>query len=154
MKSRQTSGFTLLEVMIAMLILGMGLLTLGMAQLSAMRTASQSESLSQAMYLAEQQFDLLYVGALTTPPAPGVTVDPGNPILAGLAPPAGVVADNAAYNRQWTVVPNSPQPRLSTVTIQVTPVAPEGGGGQSGQQAITLQGVVGPCTPPLTPICP
>ena len=77
MRGKKEQGFTLLEVMIAMLILGMGLLTLGLAQLSAMRTANKSQAMSQALYMAEQQLDAFYVN----PPAvAGNFNDPGNPI--------------------------------------------------------------------------
>ena len=136
MESKRESGFTLIEVMIAMLILGMGLLTLGLAQLSAMRSANTSESLSQAMYLAEQQLDAFYV---TAPAVGGLTIDPLNPI-----DPDPADDDFTTYNRQWNVVLNAPQPGLSTITVQVTPVALDGGGLQAGAQAVTLQGVVGP----------
>ena len=136
MRTREEKGFSLIEVMIAMLILGMGLLTLGLAQLSAMRSANKSESMSQAMYLAEQQLDAFYV---TAPAVAGLTIDPLNPI-----DPDPLDDDFTLYNRQWNVVQNSPQPGLSTVTVQVTPVSLEGGGQMASRRAVTLQGVVGP----------
>ena len=48
---REQAGFTLLEVLIAMVILGVGILSIGLAQISSVKVASKSRSLSQAMYL-------------------------------------------------------------------------------------------------------
>ncbi len=49
---KRAEGFTLLEVLISMAILGVGVLTIGVAQLSAIKMSSRSSHLSQAMYLA------------------------------------------------------------------------------------------------------
>ncbi len=50
-------GFTLIEVMVALTIMTIGVLSIGVAQLSALRISSMSSRLSQAMYLAEEQME-------------------------------------------------------------------------------------------------
>ena len=56
-ESRSESGFTLLETMIAMAILGVGLLSIAVAQLTAIKMSSKSKNLQQAMFLAREQMD-------------------------------------------------------------------------------------------------
>ena len=51
------AGFTLIEVMVAFAIMSIGVLSIGLAQLSALRLSSTSSRLSQAMYLAEEQME-------------------------------------------------------------------------------------------------
>ncbi len=128
------SGFTLIEVMIALAIMSIGVLSLGVAQLTALRMSSTSSRLSQAMYLAEEQMEIFRSmpwGATFT----ALVVDqpdPGNPIL----PVAG---DASAYNRSWTIQPNQPPHNLSEITITVTWVNATG----SRQNAV-LKGIKGP----------
>ena len=128
------SGFTLIEVMIALAIMSIGVLSLGVAQLTAMRMSSTSSHLSQAMYLAEEQMEIFRSmpwGATFT----ALVVDqpdPGNPIV----PVAG---DASAYNRSWTIQPNQPPHNLSEITITVTWVNATG----SRQNAV-LKGIKGP----------
>ena len=128
------SGFTLIEVMIALAIMSIGVLSLGVAQLTAMRMSSTSSRLSQAMYLAEEQMEIFRSmpwGATFT----ALVVDqpdPGNPIV----PVAG---DASAYNRSWTIQPNQPPHNMSEITITVTWVNATG----SRQNAV-LKGIKGP----------
>ena len=51
-------GFTLIEVMIALTIMSVGVLSIGLAQLSALKLSTLSGRLSQAMYLAEEQMEI------------------------------------------------------------------------------------------------
>ena len=77
------AGFTLIEVMVAFAIMSIGVLPIGLAQLSALRLSSTSSRLSQAMYLAEEQmetFRSMPWGAAFTLAAVDVD-DPGNPLL-------------------------------------------------------------------------
>lgn len=109
------AGFTLIEVMVAFAIMSIGVLSIGLAQLSALRLSSTSSRLSQAMYLAEEQmetFRSMPWGATFTLAATDVP-DPGNPLL----PVAG---NSAQYNRSWTIQPNQPPHGLTEITITVT----------------------------------
>ncbi len=112
------AGFTLLEVLMAMVILGVGVLTIGVAQLSAIKMSSRSQHLSQAMYLAQEQMEVFMVlpqgsAFLTLPvvdapdPAGLIDIDPNDDDLTN-------------YTRIWTVEPNVPNPGVTRITITVT----------------------------------
>ena len=137
-RTRQQAGFTLIEVMIAMLIMGIGLLTIALAQLSAMRMGTTSKQMSHAMNLAEQQLEVFYV---TAPAAAGTFQDPLNPIPAD---PSG--DDLSSFNRSWQIQTDTPIAGMSTVTVTVVWNNGLGGVGDTGAQSRTvrLQGVVRP----------
>jgi type IV pilus modification protein PilV len=50
-------GFSLIEVMIAMVLLAVGMLAIGAAQLRSIEYGADSDNRSQAAYLAQQQLD-------------------------------------------------------------------------------------------------
>ncbi len=133
---RNESGFTLIEVMISLVIMGVGLLTIALAQLTSMRVANESRQLSAAMYLAEQQMGAFY---LNVPPAAGTFPDPNNPIE--VAPNDD---DLTTFNRTWTVQTDTPRPGLTTVSIQVVWNTPQGNAANAGRRNVTLQGILGP----------
>jgi len=110
------SGFTLIEVMMALAILGVGLLSIAVAQITAIKVAARSKNLQQAMFLAREQLDDL--DAL--PPGSAIlqtaatTPDPANPIQVGNDP-----QDATRFTRQLQVVPNTPTTNLAQVTVTV-----------------------------------
>lgn len=130
------AGFTLIEVMIAFVIMGIGLLTIGLAQLTAMRMTSRSKQTSQAMYLAQEQLELFQA---IPPTAGGAFLDPGNPI--DIDPND---REMTTFNRSWTVTLNTPTAGVHSVTVTVGWNNPEGGAASSGLQQVSLNGVVGP----------
>jgi prepilin-type N-terminal cleavage/methylation domain-containing protein len=112
------SGYTLIEVMIAMAILGIGLMSIAVAQLSAIRMAARSKNMQQAMFLAREAMDDL--DARTAPGDPflstnATTTDPNNPIQVGADQ-----GDGTRFSRQITVTPGDPQPGLARVVVQVS----------------------------------
>jgi prepilin-type N-terminal cleavage/methylation domain-containing protein len=117
--SRTESGFSLIEVMIAMAILGIGLMSIAVAQVTAVKMQSRSKNLQQAMFLARERMD--EIDALPGFPAstflttPATTPDPANPIQVGNDP-----ADATRYTRDVQVVPNTPGVGLSQVTVTVS----------------------------------
>ncbi len=115
--SRTESGFTLLEVMIAMVILGVGLLSIAVAQLSAIKVSSRSKNLQQAMFLAREQMDDIEALPLNAAflQAAATTDDPANPIQASSDPD-----DLTRFNRSVTVTPNVPAAGLAQVAVTVT----------------------------------
>jgi type IV pilus modification protein PilV len=121
-ESDAQSGFTLVEVMMAMAILGVGLLSIAVAQLTAMKVSTRSKNQQQAMFLAREQMDDLEA---LNPGAPilqnaATTNDPANPIQ--------VPSDTGAtrFNRSVTVTPNNPSIGLAQVTVTVSWVQAQG----------------------------
>jgi prepilin-type N-terminal cleavage/methylation domain-containing protein len=121
---RHESGFTLIEVMIAMAILGVGLMSIAVAQLTALKVSSRSKNLQQAMFLAREQMDDLEAlppGAAMLQTA-ATTDDPGNPIR--LSTNDG---NQMTFTRSVTVTPNTPEVGLSQVVVTVIWDAPQSG---------------------------
>jgi type IV pilus modification protein PilV len=117
------SGFTLVEVLIAMAILGIGLMSIAVAQLTAIKVASRSKHQQQAMSLAREQMDdieALNAGAPILQAA-ATTDDPANPIALTNNPD-----DATRFNRSVRVVPNNPSIGLAQVTVIVTWDAAQG----------------------------
>jgi prepilin-type N-terminal cleavage/methylation domain-containing protein len=122
--SKRNSGFTLLEVMIAMAILGVGLLSIAVAQLSAIKVASKSKNLQQAMFLAREQMDDIEALPPESPvlAAAATTNDPNNPIAAN-----NDEGDLTRFTRSFTVTPDSPESGLALVVVTVAWNSNQGG---------------------------
>ena len=120
LKARR-SGFSLIEVMIALTILGFGLLTASFGQLTAIRNSGRSRTQTSAMYLAQQQMETFQ----TMPSAdvvaavnfPTYTDDTDNPIDPN---PGG--DDATQFNRRWLVRHDFPEPRAFTIRVEVAHV--------------------------------
>jgi type IV pilus assembly protein PilV len=131
---REQAGFTLLEVLFAMVILGVGILSIALAQLSSIKVSSKSRSLSQAMFLAQEQLDLFmtmpgadptFAAAVTDEPDPAgpIDVNPGD-------------ADQTTFTRTWTIEPATPTVGLARITVNIRWNAASGATHQ-----IELQGI-------------
>jgi Tfp pilus assembly protein PilV len=110
--------------MIAMAILGVGLLSIAVAQLSAIKVSSRSKNLQQAMFLAREQMDDIEALPLASAllQAGATTADPGNPLHASNDPD-----DQTSFNRSVTVTPNTPSVGLAQVSVTVVWNNPQGG---------------------------
>ena len=120
--------------MVALTIMTIGVLSIGVAQLSALRISSMSSRLSQAMYLAEEQmetFRSMPWGATFTTAAVDVP-DPAGPLFP-------VQGDSAQFSRTWTIAPNQPPHNLTEITITVIWQNPNG-----VRQTAALRGLKGP----------
>jgi prepilin-type N-terminal cleavage/methylation domain-containing protein len=116
--SRDESGYTLVEVMIAMAILGIGLMSIAVAQLTSIRMASRSKNMQEAMFLAREAMD--DIDARQQPgdlflSTNATTQDPNNPLQIGTD-----TGDATRFNRQITVTPGDPEAGLARVVVQVT----------------------------------
>jgi Tfp pilus assembly protein PilV len=111
--------------MIAAAILAVGLLTIALAQVSALKMGSRSKHLSEAVYLAQEQvetFKAMNAGDLTFT-SPGTFEDEQGYLYPGHAPgdeemQAGGL-DQTRYSRRWTIEPDQPSAGLTRITIAV-----------------------------------
>ena len=109
---RDHGGFTLLEVMIALVVLAIGLLGLASLQIMAIKGNSYGQQMTVASTLAQSQLEQLR----RTP----------GPLANGEDYP--VDQNGIRYTRTWTVTANSPQPGATTVLIDITWTGPMGEG--------------------------
>lgn len=135
--AREDSGFTLIEVMIAMTILSVGLMSIAVAQLTAIKVSSRSKHLQDAMFLAREQMDTL--GAMQPPASAAVfgvaqVINDPAPIQVGTD-----AADTTRYTRSTQIVPNQPQAGLSRVVVTVTW---DNGNSLAGTQQVQLTSVM------------
>ena len=124
-RRRESGGFSLLEVMIALSILGFGMLAASVGQISALKTNRQSRSQTLSMYLAEQQMEAFQsmsgadvVAAIADPSYPN---DPTNPI-----DPDPGDDDVTTFNRRWFITADSPEDGVITIRVEVDWVDPLG----------------------------
>jgi type IV pilus assembly protein PilV len=107
-KLSKCEGFTLIEVMIALVILAVGLLALATMQIVSIRTNAFSTEMTYATMLAQQQLEILRNLAYNDP-----NLDPGTHQL----PP--VIGDKgASYTVEWDV--DTSVANMKEITIDVT----------------------------------
>ncbi len=110
------SGFTLLEVVMAMMLLLVGMTGVALAQIQALRSGANSGNRSKALYLAEAQLETFQAMATNNPAVttPGTGKDP-DPLSLD---PSGT--DLTQYYRCWAIVPNDPTVSgLTRITVEV-----------------------------------
>ena len=117
------SGFTLIEVLIAVSILTIGLLAVASMQVSAIRGNDFSSNVTEATVLAQDKLELLS----TLPYAHGDLQDQDGDFDSGLAD-SGAGADYSEtpaapfsrYTVSWNVAENNPVPDAKTIRVIVT----------------------------------
>ena len=114
---KDREGFTLLEVMIAMVILAIGLLGLASMHIMAIKGNSFGQQMTVASTMAQNQLEQFRraTGALVT----------GNDTVTD--------QNGITYTRTWTVTPNAPQTGASTVLITISWTGPTGQGGEAAR---------------------
>jgi type IV pilus assembly protein PilV len=131
---KKSEGFTLIEVMVAIVVLTVGLLAVGTMQISAIRGNFMSGNTSVALSLASEKMEDLLNSSFADPP--GVqkltdTVSGNNTNLSSttsvdyeeLVSEDGAVGTGGFYRRIWNIanVPNlSPAPTTKNVMVIVT----------------------------------
>jgi len=100
MKRRKNSGFTIIELLIAMAILSVTLLGIGSMVYSVMGSTSLSKGMATATTLMQDKMETLKNAVVTSLTAGNDTVQLGN----------------VQYLRQWTV---SPSANTRTITVTV-----------------------------------
>jgi type IV pilus assembly protein PilV len=114
---KNIKGFTLLEVMIALVILSIGLLGLASLQVMSIKGNSFGQQMTVASTLAQNQLEQLRRTS-------GTLVN-GNDTVTD--------QNGITYTRTWQVTLNSPQPGATTVLITITWTGPIGTGGQENR---------------------
>jgi type IV pilus assembly protein PilV len=107
-------GFSLVEVLIAIVVLSIALMGLATLQVRAMRSNDLANRTTQATNLAQNKLEeLLFRVATGETFAAGVTQDDGNPVA--------VPADNegAIFTRSWEFIDDSPVPAAREIIVTV-----------------------------------
>ena len=115
-RERSQRGISLIEIMVALVILGIGILGTTAGQLAAIKLSSDSRIRAEAMSLAAQQLEAFNAmpGADVAALA-GATIDPANPI-----DPDPNDATTMALNRNWVIATDTPEVGVITITVNVT----------------------------------
>lgn len=107
-QSKGSAGFTMVEMMVALLIFGIAIVGLVQAIPNGMHTREKSRRLSVATFLAKEQVEALRSVAFNDPDlAAGTHADPGNPIRPG-------------FRRTWTVEDGVPMNGMKRLTVRVS----------------------------------
>jgi type IV pilus modification protein PilV len=104
--SSKERGFTLIEALVALLVLSFGLLAIASFQVTLARSADLAKQRSEATRLAQQKMESLraygQVGSDTSTPH---KVNYTDDVVSSTAPE--VTVSNATFNRTWTVTSNA-----------------------------------------------
>jgi type IV pilus assembly protein PilV len=109
-------GVSLIEVMIALAVLGFGMLGVAAIQISALRQTDQSRERTLAQGLAQQQLEIFQEmsdASLQAVIAAGPN-DPLNPI-----DPDPNDAQQMFFNRSWTITPDTPEDDVYRIVVTV-----------------------------------
>jgi type IV pilus assembly protein PilV len=104
-------GFTLIELMIAMVILGMGMVAAVSMHFGTARNNTNGNVITQANMLAKTQLETLKSLNISLLAAGGPYPDPNNPVNA-----EGQVG--GIYTRSWTIENLGTDARRITVTVE------------------------------------
>jgi prepilin-type N-terminal cleavage/methylation domain-containing protein len=133
MKDKKTNGigergFSLIEVMIAILILTIGLLSLAQMMMIAANSNALSGRMTASAALAKEQLELLKAAPFYLNPA-DISVGGMNPML---VEGGSLTSDDANYHQYYDpdgqpLVPNGPNGAAYRVRWQIRTVVPPGG---------------------------
>ncbi len=110
-KKKEKKGFTLIEVMIAILILGVGMLAMALLQVTAIRGGSFANQVTQASIYGQDKIEELKNASYSAVTNGNDAIQSGNGIT---------------YTRTWTVTNDSPYVGAKTVNLTVSWTGPEG----------------------------
>ena len=99
------AGFTLIEIMIALVVLSVGLIALAGLQISAIRGNSFSKRMTTAVSIANDRIE-----QIKNTPYANIQSEPSTQ----------VTASNLNFARQVTVTNNNPLPNTKTINVTVT----------------------------------
>jgi type IV pilus assembly protein PilV len=122
---KESRGFTLLEVMIALVIFAIGLLGLAGLQVMAIKGNSFGQQMTVASTLAQNQLEALRESA--------GSLSDGNDTVTD--------QNGITYTRNWVVAANQPQANMDTVDITVSWTGPTGSGTEA-IRTITIRTII------------
>jgi type IV pilus assembly protein PilV len=101
------TGFTLIEVLVAMTILAVGLLAIASMQISAIHTTGSAKSISKGVMWAEDRMEMLSSLAYTN-----ALIGDTGAAISDPSPPDG-------FDISWTVDDDNPRSNCKLITITV-----------------------------------
>ena len=110
--NKRQSGFTLIEVMIAVVILAAGILALATMQIVSIRSNAFSTEMTYATMLAQSEFEEFRNMAYDDITPTGGT--PDSKVI-----PASETSKGIPYTVQWTVTNNTPITNMKTIDLDV-----------------------------------
>jgi type IV pilus modification protein PilV len=115
---RSATGFTLIETVVALGILSVAVLAVAASMLTAIKYSARSRMATAAMYLAEDQLEIMRLLSATDVLA---MVPNENFVNDGLNPIDPDPGDDSSttYNRRWRVQSDTPEAGLITITVEV-----------------------------------
>ena len=111
---KDSQGFSLVEVLIAMVVLAVALMGLATLQVRCIRSNDLANRTTQATNLAQEKLEeLIFRSATGEHFVAGVTADAENPVA--------VPADDqgAIFTRSWEFIDDSPVPAARTIIVTV-----------------------------------
>lgn len=105
-------GFTLVEFLVATVILSVGLLALINLQVTSIWGNQNSKEMTRALFLAEKKMEELKNTPFSSLPL-GTTQDPNNP-MNGLGQSGGI------FNRSWTIQNYTGSNFMKEITVNVS----------------------------------
>jgi type IV pilus assembly protein PilV len=108
-----SKGFTLLEILIAMCLLGIAMLGLATLQSRGIRGNDLGNRTTQAIALGQDQLERLINTSRGTTLSAGTTNDPSNPINE-------TGAAGGIFTRTWQLQDNTPVTNAQTITVTVS----------------------------------
>ncbi len=113
MKKRKIdkNGFTLIEVMIAILILAVGMMAMALLQITAIRGGSFANQVTQASIYGQDKIEEIKNTTYASVTNGNDTITSGNGVT---------------YSRTWTVTVDSPYTGSKTVNLTVSWTGPQG----------------------------
>jgi len=113
--SLDAKGFTLIEVMIAILLLAVGMMAMAILQVTAIRGGSFANQITQASIYGQDKIEELknksYTDTNLSAGSHSDTVTSGNGVT---------------FTRTWTVTNNSPYTNSKTITLTLSWTGPQG----------------------------
>ncbi len=119
-------GFTIMEVMIAIVVLSVGLLAAGLMQIQAVKTNARSRDVTEAMYLAQGVVELIkavpyddgnYLSDVTGDGDPNAALEEREKNLNQVEDDADYRLTRGRYTLYWNVIEDYPVSNTKTIRV-------------------------------------